>query len=316
MPLNTFSCLLPLIAGLITTTAQADDLYIIDTHTHFKGKEQIKRQIERGQKVDPKNTLTQMVTPEDYRELADRLHIGATLVVEAIDHPDIDLNAWIFKQAKKSNLVCGYVARENLSDPQFAERYETWKATGYLNGFRFRREELTGYLKDELARENITRLAKDGMVVDLLITLDQHKDALQLATDYPDLKIVINHAYGARMIDGEINDEWLKAVAEAGQHSKIHMKISSILNFAGTPKPAPTDLEHYLPVLNHCYDSFGEDRVIFGTNWGVCTHWGSVDVVVRIVEEFLASKGENVTRKAMRDNAMRVYGISPEKVRN
>ncbi len=303
-------CLLNLIVS-----ASAGDLYIIDTHTHFKGREQIERQIERGQKVDPRNTLTQVATPKDYRELADRLNIASTLVVEAVDHSDIDLNAWIFDRAKKSDLLCGYVARENLSDPKFAERYETWKASGYLNGFRFRREELTGYLKDELARENIARLARDGMVVDLLITLDQHPDALQLAKDYPDLNIVINHAYGARMTDGKISDDWKTAVTETSQHSNVNMKISSILNFAGVPKPAPRDLDHYREVLDHCFDSFGEDRVIFGTNWGVCTHFGSVDDVVRIVEEFLEHKGEAVKRKAMRDNAMRVYGISPEKVR-
>jgi L-fuconolactonase len=93
------------------------------------------------------------------------------------------------------------------------------------------------------------------------------------------------------------------------------MKISSILNFAGVSDSAPRDLEHYREILDHCYNSFGEDRIIFGTNWGVCTHWGSVDDVVRIVEEFLRPKGADILRKAMRDNAIRVYGISPEKIR-
>ena len=153
------------------------------------------------------------------------------------------------------------------------------------------------------------------MVVDLLITLDQHPDSLTLARDYPNLKIVLNHAYSARMTDGQLSDEWKRAVSETSQHPNVYMKISRSLNFAGVAKPAPNDLDHYRDILDHCYDSFGEDRVIFGTNWGVCTHWGSVDNVVRIVEEFLAPKGEVIARKAMRDNAMRVYGISPEKVR-
>ena len=300
----------------IAISVSAGDPYIIDTHTHFKGEEQIKRQIERGQKKDPKNTLTQVVTPDNYHELADRLNIAATLVVEAIEHPDIDLNTWVFEQAEKSNLLCGYVARENLSDPKFRERYEIWKATGYLNGFRFRREELNGYLQDDLARENIARIAKDGMVVDLLIKLEQHPAALQLAKDYPDLKIVLNHCYGARMEDGKISDDWKASVTETSKHPNIHMKISSILNFAGVNDSAPRDLEPYREILDHCYNSFGENRIIFGTNWGVCTHWGSVDDVVRIVEEFLHPKGADILRKAMRDNAMRVYGISPEKVRS
>ena len=299
----------------IAISVSASDPYIIDTHTHFKGEEQIKRQVERGQRKNPKNTLTQVVTPDDYRQLANRLNIAATLVVEAVEHSDVDLNAWIFEQAEKSDLLCGYVARENLSDPKFLEHYETWKATGYLNGFRFRREELNDYLQDDLARQNIARLAKDGMVVDLLIKLEQHPAALQLATDYPDLKIVLNHCYSARMEDGKVSDDWKTSVSETSKHPNIHMKISSILNFAGVSDNAPRDLDHYREILDHCYDSFGEDRVIFGTNWGVCTHWGSVDDVVRIVEEFLRPKGTDIMRKAMRDNAMRVYGISPEKIR-
>ncbi|MDV6032591.1 MAG: amidohydrolase [Phycisphaera sp. RhM] len=138
-------------------------------------------------------------------------------------------------------------------------------------------------------------------------------------TAFPRLKIVINHCFRANMVDGKVSDQWKQAVARCATFENVFLKLSSIVNFAGT-KPfveqAPSDLQTYLPVLEPCFAAFGEDRVIFATNWGVSTHFGSVDDVVRIVLEFLASKGDSALKKGMRDNAIRVYGINPQHLRS
>ena len=187
-----------------------------------------------------------------------------------------------------------------------------------MNGYRFRREELNGYLSNETARKHLRRLEEDKMVIDLLIDPSHAKDVIRLAEEFPNLAIVINHCFRARMIDGNVDNDWKKAVEDSAQFPNVFMKISSILNFAGT-KPytetAPGDLDYYLPVLEPCFDAFGEDRVIFATNWGVAAHFGEIDDVVRIVSEFLSSKGESALRKGMRENALRVYRISEELLR-
>ena len=143
-------------------------------------------------------------------------------------------------------------------------------------------------------------------------------DAIRLAREFRGFKIVLNHCVRARMKDGKMSPEWQKAVADCGKEPNIYMKISSIVNFAEVKpfgEPAPGELAHYLPVLAPCFDAFGEDRVIFATNWGVCEHFGKVDDVVRIVREFLESKGGAALKKGMRENAIRIYGISAEKLR-
>ena len=95
------------------------------------------------------------------------------------------------------------------------------------------------------------------MVVDLLIDHHYAKDAVRLARAYPELKIVINHCMRARMKDGGVSDEWRAAVAACGREPNVYCKLSSILNFADT-KPfeetAPTELTHYLPVLDPCFE--------------------------------------------------------------
>ena len=286
--------------------------WIIDPHTHFKGEEQIAFEgltIER----DPRDSLGQIVEPEDYLELADRLQIQATLITEAIAQDPARFNPWIFEQAQQSDLVCGYSAREDLSSSDFLERHERYVKTGYLNGYRFRSNEVVGYLADETARKHLKQLEAEGLVVDLLITPSLAPDVVRLAREFPNLKIVINHCFNARMVDGKVDDAWLLAVKVCATFPNVHMKISSILNFAGT-KPfvetAPTEMEYYLPVLEPCFEAFGEDRVIFATNWGVSAHFGDVDDVVRIVNAFLATKGSAAVKKGMRENAIRIYGIN------
>jgi len=306
------------ILGLLVLHTTAAEPWIIDPHTHFKGEEQIALEEEKAGKRDPRNSLGQVVVPEDYRELADRLGIQATLITEAIEQDQLQFNDWILEQAQKSDLICGYTAREDLASPDFLKRHERYLKTGYLNGYRFRREELSGYLADETARQHLKRLESDGLVVDLLIDPSYAPDVMQLAREFPELKIVINHCFGARMKNGEVDDAWKSAVKDCAAFPNVYIKISSILNFAGT-KPfvesAPSEMEFYLPVLEPCYDAFGEDRVIFATNWGVSAHFGEVDDVVRIVKEFLATKGEAVVRKGMRDNAIRIYGIKEAHLR-
>jgi len=290
--------------------------WIIDTHTHFKGAQQIATEA-KTKKFSPQNTLGKVIGPEDYRALADRLQIQSTMVVEAVEQNHPQFNDWLLDKAK-SDLISGYVARGDLSSPKFIENYDRYRNTGYLKGYRFRNDELSGYLKSPLATERLKVLEKDKMVVDLLVDFRHANDVVELAKLCPNLKIVINHCFRVKMKDGEPSKEWKSAVTACSKHPNVFCKISSIVNFAGTPpfdKVAPTDLKTYQPILDHCFNSFGEDRVIFGTNWAVCTHFGKVDDVVSIASEFLKQKGETVLRKGMRENAIRVYGIKAEHLR-
>ena len=305
-----------ILCGLGVTLCHAEELWIIDPHTHFKGREQIEYE-SRQVKRDPRNSLGHVVVPEDYRQIADRLGIQSTLVVEAVDQDQARFNDWLLREAT-SDLVCGYVARGDLTCESFTENYKRYQKSGYLKGYRFRFDELNGYLKSENARQHLKTLEQDGMVVDVLVEPTHAGDVVQLAKEFPELKIVINHCFRAKLKNGEMTESWKSAVSDCARFPNVYCKISSILNFTES-KPfderAPSDLETYRPVLEPCFEAFGEDRVIFATNWGVSAHFGPVDDVVRIVREFLQSKGETALQKGMRDNAIRVYGIATNHLR-
>jgi L-fuconolactonase len=69
----------------------------------------------------------------------------------------------------------------------------------------------------------------------------------------------------------------------------------------------PSDFRPYLDVV---FAAFGEDRLMFGSDWPVCLLSGSYEQVFGIVRDYLANLPENVARKVMGGNAARFYGIS------
>ncbi len=310
-----FSLLVSLFASFGWTQERPNILFI-DTHTHFKSAAQIELE-SRTTTWDPKNTLGHIVLPKDYRDVANRNNIQSTMVVEAVDQTQPQFNDWLLEQAK-SNLICGYVARGDLTADGFHDNYQRYQNSGFLKGYRFRNDELHGYLGHRTALANLKMLERDGMVVDLLVDQSHSADVIQLAKRYPKLKIVLNHCFRVKMEKGHLTERWKSAVTACDKHPNVYCKLSSILDFAGTEafaEPAPTDSDVFQDVMAFCFDSFGEDRVVFGTNWGVCTHYGKVDDVVRLVSDFLRSKGKDAFQKGMRDNALKLYNISAKQLR-
>jgi len=309
-------CGIFLLIGM-TDTVSAKKPWIIDPHTHFKGEAQIAYEATKTQ-WHPMNSLGKVIEPEDYRAIADRLSLRSTLVVEACDQDKPEYNDWVLQQVKESELLCGYVARANLKDSEFLTHHRRYQGSGFLNGYRFRFDELNGYLNDQTARQNLALLERQGFVVDLLIEASHADDVVALARDFPDLKIVINHCFRAKIIDGDISDELKQAIQKCAAHQNVYCKMSSINNFSEVEpftEPAPTTLEYYLPILNPVYDAFGADRIIFATNWGVSAHFGSVDNVKDIVLAYLAPKGQRVVDKVMFRNSMAFYNIKRKHLR-
>lgn len=291
--------------------------WIIDPHTHFKGEAQVAFEATKTQ-WHPNNSLGKVIVPEDYRAMADRLELRSTLVVEACDQDKPEYNDWVLQQVKESELLCGYVARADLKASDFLIYHRRYQQSGFLNGYRFRFDELNGYLNDQTARYHLALLERQGFVVDLLIEASHADDVVALASDFPRLKIVINHCFRAKIIEGGISDELKQAIKKCASHQNVFCKMSSINNFSEVEpftEPAPTTLKYYLPILNPVYDAFGPNRIIFATNWGVSAHFGSVDNVKDIVLAYLTPKGQRVVDKVMFRNALAFYNIKRKNLR-
>ncbi len=69
----------------------------------------------------------------------------------------------------------------------------------------------------------------------------------------------------------------------------------------------PTDLAFYKSRLDEIWETFGEDRIMFGSDWPNCDRWGSYQQVFSLARDFVMPKGRAVAEKFYWKNSIRAY---------
>jgi L-fuconolactonase len=69
----------------------------------------------------------------------------------------------------------------------------------------------------------------------------------------------------------------------------------------------PEDLNFYRPRLDHLWDTFGPDRLIYGSDWPNSDLWGPYNQVFGIVREYFTAKGPAAADKYFWKNSVAAY---------
>ncbi|HYE30776.1 MAG TPA: amidohydrolase family protein [Methylomirabilota bacterium] len=275
---------------------------IIDTHTHFYDPTR-PGGVDWPGKDD--KVLYRPVLPEEYVRLAKPLGITGTVVVEA--SPRVEDNQWILDLARREPFLRGLVGHLKPGQPGFAADLERFAANPLFRGMRTGgwaipiTPDSTPFVRD------LALLAERGLALDVLCGPDQLPNVAALAAVLPKLKIVIDHCGGPR-IDGKTPDQkWSRAIDNVARHPNVFMKVSGLVEATGKENTAPSDVEFYKPILDQLWRSFGEDRVIFGSNWPVSNRFAQLPTVVEIVKQYFVTHGPEASAKYFTHNARRVY---------
>ena len=165
--------------------------------------------------------------------------------------------------------------------------------------------------------ENLAAVAERGLMIDSLGA--SGTTVAEIAEAVPGLTIVMNHV-AQKPLTLDVEDEWVADMEAAAAVDTIYIKVSDVHRLSTAAMegawpvqfPAETDPDAYTAVLETLWELFGEDRLIFGTNWPVSEVGGAeqdtIELQIQILESFLAGKGAEARNKIMHDNAMGVYG--------
>ena len=102
-------------------------------------------------------------------------------------------------------------------------------------------------------------------------------------------------------------DQWRRDLAELAKRKNIVCKISGIVARAPKGKWIVDDLA---PPIHHCLAEFGPDRVMFGSDWPVCTLSATYRQWVEALRQIIAARPPADQRKLLHDNAVKFYGLS------
>ena len=169
---------------------------IIDTHTHFYDPT-------RSEGVpwpDPNDdVLYRPVYPEHHKALAIPEGVTGTVVVEASTW--VEDNQWILDLAEDEPFIVGFVGNLDIGSADFEDNLERYAANPLFRGVRLRGVDI-GEVVSSGDLTNIEKLAAKDLSVDLLSSPDSLPDVAALASNVPELRIVINHVAGVP-IDGK-----------------------------------------------------------------------------------------------------------------
>ena len=273
---------------------------IIDTHTHFYDPE-------RPEGVpwpNPEDKLLyRRVLPEHYKALARPEGVTGTVVVEASRW--VEDNQWILDLAADEPFIVGLVGHLDIGTPQFEQHIEHYAANSLFRGIR-----LGGGAVKQAVRDgdfsDLERLAAKDLELDVLLNADGLAGVAEIARRIPSLRIVINHVAHVR-IDGNAPDAvWVEAIKGVAAHENVFMKVSGLVENT-RQTPAPKHLDYYRPTLDTLWDAFGENRLIYGSNWPVSERFADYAAVQRIVFAYFNEKGSVAADKYFWKNAKVAY---------
>jgi L-fuconolactonase len=165
---------------------------------------------------------------------------------------------------------------------------------------------------------NLMLMARRGLEID---TLGIPGAVLsQIGAAVPGLTMVMDH-FAGKPTTFNIENSWKSDMLAAASYSGLNIKVSDVHKLSSqtvTGKPAGltqfqpiADPAPYVPTLEFLWQTFGADRLIFGTNWPVSDAGGlfvdSIDLEIQILESFLSDKYSGGRDKVMHQNALRVY---------
>lgn len=274
---------------------------IVDTHTHFYDPTR-----PEGVPWPEKGTkLYRRVLPADWRVLAEPLGIKETVIVEASKW--VEDNQWILDLAEHEKSIVGFVGRLDPEHPAFAVNLKRFAANPIFRGVRWSGAAL---MKTELKTVVVARaklLADHGLELDVNGPPESLSAAADLATSVPDLRVVINHL-GSSGDPQALKPTWREGIERVAKCPNVWMKVSALLEQVKGPEgAAPTDVGYYLPILDHLWQCFGPDRLVFGSNWPVSERGGSYEKVVGLVRDYFSSKGKEASEKYFWRNSREVY---------
>ena len=249
---------------------------------------------------DKKDTvLYKTALPPRYRQVTKGLGIVGAIEIEC--SPWLEDNQWVLDVAARDSIVVGTIGDLEPADPKFREQLNRFQRNPLFRGIRYGnlwdRDLGTALAKAEFI-DGIKALAASGLVLDTANPTPALVSAVIRLTDrVPNLQVIMDHL-------PEL-DPAAAGLRELAQRPRVYVKVSGVLR--RVDGKVPLDLAFYRDRLDKIWDIFGEDRLIYGSDWPNSDQWGTYPQVLRIVREYFNAKGPAVAEKYFWKNSIAAY---------
>lgn len=295
-----------------------NEIPIIDTHQHLWDVEKFKLPW-----LSSAPSLARSHVTRDYLAAVQGLPVVKAVYMEVdVDPSQQVMEAEHLLEIAKhpENLTVGAVISGRPASDQFASYIARYKDNPVIKGVRqvlHVEETKPGACLDPAYIRGVRLLGELGKSFDLCMRPAELSDAVKLADACPDTRLILDHcgngdpqAFPQTSKSGQKPehdpDQWRRDITALAGKKNVICKISGIVARATRGAWSANDLA---PIVNHCLDAFGPDRVVFGSDWPVCTLVATYREWVVALREIIASRAAVDQRKLLHDNAARFYKV-------
>jgi L-fuconolactonase len=282
--------------------AQTAAIPIIDTHIHLYDPDRPQGAPYAG----PPGVPRIAAYPERYRKLAVPLGVVGAIKVEA--SPWIEDNLWVLEVAQKDPIIVGVVGNLEPDKPEFAEYLERYHKNPLFRGIRYGNlwgRDITKQATNPDFIGGLKRLADADLVLDTANPRVPLLEAMiRISDGVPTLRIVIDHLPALDPAEAD-RGAYDAVLQELGKRPQIFVKLSAIIHRVNGQ--VATQLGAYRARLNRLLEVFGEDRILFGSDWPNSDGVAPVDTVFGIAKEYFLTQPRPVAEKYFWRNSVAAY---------
>lgn len=273
---------------------------IIDTHLHLIHLDRLSYPWLEGVPA-----LKRSFTLDDYLTQARPAGIAGMIHME-VDVAEAEMQAETDLVTGLGNGVIAAIAACRPESSSFPAYLEQAAANPRVKGFR----RILHTQPDELGRHplfagNLRRLAAHGLSFDICVLPRQIPIAVDLARQCPDVQFILDHC-GVPSVKDRERDPWRDHIRAIAALPNVACKISGIVAYAD---PAAWTVDDLRPYVEHVIEAFGWDRVVWGSDWPVCTLTADLTRWVAATRTLIAGAGIDEQEQLMSRNAERIYRL-------
>jgi len=274
----------------------------IDSHQHFWKFDPVRD----AWIDDTMQAIQRDFGPDDLKPLLDRNGIDGCVAVQA-DQSEAE-TAFLLGNASDHDFIKGVVGWVDLRSPGIEDRLDYYSQFKKLKGFRHvlqGESDRALMLKPEFMC-GIKALKKHAFTYDILIYPDQLGYVSDFVRDFSSQKFVIDHIAKPDIKAGKIG-EWARDMQALAELENVYCKLSGMVTEADWQGWKPADFTPYLDVV---FETFGSERLMFGSDWPVCNVAGGYDKVVGIVKNYTSKLSVNEQDDIWGNTAAGFYNLA------
>lgn len=272
----------------------------IDSHQHFWNyTPAVHEWINEEMQVIRKDFL-----PETLHPILIENGFEGSVAVQA-DQNEEETN-FLIMLAGKNSFIKGVVGWVDLKANNILERLAHFYQFPIVKGFRhiLQGEDPTFMLQPDFLH-GIAALKNFEFTYDLLLYPRHLQNAIQLVKKNPEQMFVIDHLAKPNIKEGYIN-EWKKDMQTIAQFPNVFCKVSGMVTESDWNNWNKESLFPYLDVVT---ESFGVNRLLFGSDWPVCLVAASFEKMISPISEYYGGFTQENREAIFGENATQFYHL-------